>query len=93
MTERQEFLQFIKKKFPIGYVVYDSTCSVPYTINKRSVYIVSEWKYDDYNDLMRPKKDEHYTVDFLIKNPGKYSRIYELKSYPKGWILKKYETK
>lgn len=50
MTELKELKEFIKNRFPVGSVIWDSTCSQPYTINKRTVYWVKPWTYDGYND-------------------------------------------
>lgn len=88
MTERKELLEFIKLKYPVGSMIWDSTCSQPYKIHKRSVFEINVWTYDDYNDDMRPSDETHYTVEFYVKNPGKYSSVHHLKSYPKKWVLK-----
>lgn len=90
MTELQELKQFIKKRFPIGCTIYDSTRSQPYVINKRTVYWVKPWTPEDYNDEMRPDDDRDYTVDFMVHDPGKNTPVYSLCSYPKKWCLEKY---
>ena len=50
MTERQEAKAFIKKKYPVGTVVYDPVRSQPMTIRKSSVYEVHIDTIDDYAD-------------------------------------------
>jgi len=92
MTEMQEYRRFIKYKFPVGTVIQDPTCSEPYTINKRSVFIIFPRTYDDYNDWGRPKDEKDYVVEFLVQNPGKHTRRHYLDVwFTKGEILEKYQ--
>lgn len=94
MTERQEYLKFIKERYPIGSEVNDITCSQLYYINKRTVFEAHPWKPEDYNDLHRPEKDKDYFIEFTCHNPGKHERIYSLDVglITKGDILMKYKT-
>ena len=92
MTERQELRDFIKKKFPIGTVIHDPTCSEPYSIKKSSVFDIHCWKSDDYNPDFLPDNEGDYTVDFYVHDPGKYTRVHSLCSYPKRWCLEKFKT-
>jgi hypothetical protein len=82
MTEKQRMREFIKKRFPIGTEVW-GTSSAPHIITKRSVFWIKPWKYEDYNDRMRPANEEDYTVDFLVHAPGRNSVVYFLRSYRK----------
>ena len=88
LTERQEARAFIKKKYPVGTVVYDRTISQPMTIRKNSVYEVHIDTIDDYSDETTEDKDMYIT--FLVKSPGKYSPLYTLASYTKSLVLSKY---
>lgn len=91
MTERQEYIKFIKWLYPIGSVIDDWTCSEPYIVNKRTVFNAHPWKSVDYNDQMRPENDEDYTVEFTCHNPGKHTRVYTIGDYyEKRHILSKY---
>lgn len=91
MTERQEYLKFIKERYPIGTVIWVSSCSQPYTINKRTVFRAHPWKAEDYNDDFRPKDEKDYDVDFTCHNAGKNTRDYNLNSYQRKHILNKYK--
>jgi len=93
MTERQECIQFIKKRLPIGTEIDDPTCSQLYTVNKRTVFDVFIWKADDYNDEMRPKEEKNYDIEFYCHNPGKNERIYSIRGfYQKKDILSKFKS-
>ena len=85
--ERKEAIAFIKRFFPIGSEVWESTCSAPLRITKRTVFEAIEF---EYNDKMRPDLDKDREVDFYAHEPGKYTRRYSLKFWPKKWFLKKY---
>lgn len=92
MTERQEYIKFIKWLCPLGTIIDDWTSSEPYVINKRTVFRVHVWKYEDYNDLARPENEKYYNVEFTFSNPGKYTRIYSTINhfFEKKDILLKY---
>lgn len=90
MTDRQEYMTYIKSKYPVGYTFLPYACNQLYTITKRTVFKIIPWKPEDYNDESRPKKDEDYDVDFYCGDPGKYTRRYSLCSAPKRWLLKRY---
>tara|TARA_R110000868_G_scaffold368315_1_gene631408 strand:+ start:157 stop:423 length:267 start_codon:yes stop_codon:yes gene_type:complete len=87
MTDRQRFLNFIKQQYPVGSVVINSSCSQPYTVNKRTVFRVHPMKSEDYNDMFRPEDENDYRVDFTCHNPGINTRDYNLKSYTRKEIL------
>jgi hypothetical protein len=92
MTERQECIQFIKKLYPIGSIVDDPTCSELYKINKRTVFKVFIWKAEDYNDMMRPKDEKNYYVEFRCHDPGKHTREYSIGGvYEKRHIISKFK--
>jgi hypothetical protein len=80
-TEKQEFRKYIKAKFPIGTEVYDWCCGEePYVINKRSVFMISEWKAEDYNPDFLPENVEDYWIEFHVHNPGRDTAVYELET-------------
>lgn len=91
MTERQEYIKFIKERYPIGTVIWVDSCSQPYTITKRTVFRVHPWSANDYNDHFRPEHDKDYHVDFSCHDAGKNTRDYNLSSYEKKDILSKYK--
>lgn len=80
--QKKELIAFAKWRWPVGTTIWDPTCSEPYTIKKRTVYEIMEW---DYSERFMPDKDEDFNVDFLVRDPGKYTRFHSLKTYPKKW--------
>lgn len=91
MTERQEYIAFIKERYPIGTTFWEPTCSEPYTINKNTVFRVHPWLATDYNDESRPDDEKDYIVDFTCHNAGKDTRDYNLNCYRRKDILSKYK--
>lgn len=88
-VERKEIISFIKNRYPIESLIFDSTRgSEPFKIKKNSVFEVYEW---EYSEEFKPEHDKDFYVDFCIKNPGRYSPIYYICCLPKKWILKKYQ--
>ncbi len=90
-SEKKEMIAFVKKLFPVGRAVYDPVRgSTPYYIKKTSVFEVFE---DDYSEEMKPDKDEDIYVSFYVRDRGSTTPRYDLKCYPKRWILKKYNER
>lgn len=90
---KTELRKYIRHRFPIGTVIHDSTCSVPYTIKKNSVFEFIEWNADSYNDTMRPENEKDYTIEFFVRDTGKDSRMYDLGSSNRGWVRDYIDTK
>ena len=88
MTERQELRQWIKNRYPIDSIIWDSVeGDHPYTVKKSSVFEIYESEYAN------TPADKDIYIDFFVKDAGKYSPLYRLVSYPKGWVLDKYNKK
>ena len=90
MTERQEYIKFIKEVYPIGCAIKVINRSEPYIVTKRTVFRAFPWKAEDYNDHFRPEHDKDYRVDFSCHNPGRDTRDYPLRGFRKEQILEKY---
>jgi len=80
--QRKDLIAFIKARYPIGSLVYDNTRSQPYRVKKTSVFVVSEW---DYSEEFMPDNDSDIFVDFLVRDSGRYSELYFIKTHPKKW--------
>ena len=79
MTDKQILRKYIKDKNPIGTEIWDWTTSPdhngPYIINKRSVFDIYDF---EYNDESLPDDPEDRMVEFLVHNPGRESVIYDV---------------
>lgn len=81
MTDKQLIREYLKKRYPIGKEIYDSTRGeMPYVINKRTVFEIHRWEKEDYNPDFLPDNRDKYNIDLLVRNPGKYSPSYSLRT-------------
>ena len=81
MADKQLIQKYLREKYPIGAEIHDSVRSGgPYVVNKRTVFEVHPWKADDYNPDFLPDDPETYYIEFLVRNPGKYSVTYGIPS-------------
>jgi hypothetical protein len=78
ITEKKELQLFIRWKYPVGTIIQDPTCSEPFTIKKNSVFEIFVWEAEEYNPDFLPDDRKDYYVDFLVRDPGKHSRLHSL---------------
>jgi hypothetical protein len=79
-TNRQRVRNYAKSAYPVGSVIWDSTCSEPYQINKRSVFEIFFWGAEDYNPDFLPDDTDDYYIEILVRNPGKDTRMHSLET-------------
>jgi len=86
MTEKKMLVKYIKTLHPVGSEIYVTSAYNPFIVRKDSVFEAHVWKYDDYNDEMRPHDRENYVIDFLVHNPGNDTRRYHLAGSTLRWV-------
>ncbi len=73
------FTKILKNNiYTVGDLIYDSTRSQPYRVNKQSIFKCVLW---EYNDESKPEKFNDYHFDVLVRNPGKFSEFYFVKTF------------
>lgn len=71
MSNKKFIREFLKRKYPVGTEIYDSTRSGgPYIIKKYTVFEIHPWTKDDYNPDCLPDSPDDYCIDFIVRNPG-----------------------
>lgn len=74
MTEKQAFRLYLRHKYPVGTVIQDYTCSEPYTIKNRSVFLFFP---NEYADIYLPKDPMRRYIKFLVQDPGRNTRRHQ----------------
>ena len=83
--DKKVLIEFIKDRYPVGSFIHDLGSRKTYKIKKTSVFEVHEW---DYNEESKPEDEKDVYIDFMVRDAGKYSRVYSICSHPRSWCTK-----
>jgi len=81
--EKKTLVSYIKGRYPVGSLIFDSCRSEPYKVKKTSVFHVVEM---EYSEEFQPENDGDVEVDFLVRDAGRYTELYFITSLRKKYM-------
>lgn len=71
MSNKKFIREFLKRKYPVGTEICNSSRSGgPYIIKKYTVFEIYPWTKEEYNPDCLPDNPDDYYIDFIVRNPG-----------------------